>query len=81
VRIRPERVRTNIVQFELEPAAGISATELARRLHEERRIGLGTYPPDQLRALTHYWVGPAEIRSLVEALRGILAPAGERAAP
>jgi threonine aldolase len=72
VRLDPRRVRTNIVHFELAPAAIVRAGELVRRLHEEHGIRLGLYPPETLRALTHYWVGPDEVGSLVTAVRAVL---------
>jgi threonine aldolase len=72
VRIEPERVRTNIIHFELERSAALAADELVRRLHDEHRIGLGLYRSGLLRAVTHYWVGPTEVQALVRAVGDLL---------
>jgi len=72
IRIQPELVRTNIVLFGLKPDAGIGLEELDRRLTEEYRLPLTGYPPDLLRAITHYWVGKADVEALIEAVRSIL---------
>jgi threonine aldolase len=74
IRIKPERVRTNIVHFELDPAAGIGCGDLVRRVHDEHRIRLGADPTNRLRAVTHYWVGRKEVEALLEALRQVLEP-------
>jgi len=72
IRIEPERVQTNIVLFQLDPGLGMSGDELARRLEDEHRIGLGSYPPNHLRAVTHFWVGRDEVEALVRAVRALL---------
>ena len=71
IRLEPRRVRTNIVHFALEPELGTTRDELVERLHERHGVWLGTYPPNLLRAVTHYWVGPAEIDKLVSGLRDV----------
>jgi threonine aldolase len=75
VRIRPELVRTNIVQFGLEPGGTVGVEELEKRLREEHGILIGGYPPEMLRAVTHYWVGPADVQALIEAVGAVLAGA------
>jgi len=72
IRVDPASVKTNVVHFELTPESGLLPEELGRRLLEEHGIGLGIYPPELLRAVTHYWVGPAEVGALLDALRKIL---------
>jgi threonine aldolase len=73
VGVDPERVRTNIVHFELE--SGLPGCEEAiRRLREEQGILLGLYPPKYLRAVTHYWVGDGEVARLLSALKLVLQP-------
>jgi threonine aldolase len=71
VHVHAEAVQTNIVHFELEHD-GISPESLCVRLEEESGIGLGTYPPDLVRAVTHYWVGEKEVNALVDAIAAIL---------
>jgi len=72
IRVDPATVKTNIVHFELTAEVGLRPEELERRLLEEHGIGVGLYPPDLLRAATHYWVGPDEVGALLDALRKIL---------
>ena len=72
LRVDLESVETNIVHFELEHERRPSPEDLCARLANEYGIGLGTYPPDRLRAVTHYWVGEKEIEKLVEAIAAIL---------
>ena len=72
IRIQPELVRTNIVQFGLEPDVAIDLEELTQRLREEHQLLVGGYPPDTLRAVTHYWVGGSEVEALIGAVRSIL---------
>jgi threonine aldolase len=72
IRIEPERVRTNIVHFELGDEARIGGEALVRRLRDEQRVLLGAYSSNRLRAVTHYWVGRPEVESLVRGVRKIL---------
>jgi threonine aldolase len=72
IRIEPDRVRTNIVPFALEPGAAVDRAELIRRLRDEHRIGLGEDRGNGLRAVTHYWVGATEVETCLDAVRGIL---------
>jgi threonine aldolase len=74
IRIEPERVRTNIVHFELEAGAAVDSADLIRLLREEHRIELGKCHPKLLRAVTHFWVGRSEVEALVDAVRHILRP-------
>jgi threonine aldolase len=75
IRIDLERVRTNIVHFELEPGAGVTCPDLVRRLEEEHGILLGAYPTQRLRAVTHFWVGKDEVDSLVRAVGEVVGTA------
>jgi len=72
VRVHMETVQTNIVHFELEHGSRISPEALCARLDAEHGIGLGTYPPNLLRAVTHFWVGEKEVGALVDAIAAIL---------
>jgi threonine aldolase len=72
IRIKPQLVRTNIVQFGLEPGVAISLEELLKRLREEHRLLLVGYPPDMLRAVTHHWVGKTDVQLLIGALGSVL---------
>ena len=72
IRVDPTRVRTNIVHFELEPGVGIECGDLVQRLRDEYGIGLSLYPPNLLRAVTHYWIGPREVGTFLESIRDML---------
>jgi len=72
IRIDAERIRTNIVHFELDTGAGIDCRGLVRRLRDEYGIGVSLYPPDLLRAITHYWIGPREVETLLQSIRDVL---------
>jgi threonine aldolase len=75
VRLDPARVRTNIVHFELAPGCGLTRHDVVDRLRDEHGIGLGLYPPNLLRAVTHYWVGTAAVEALLAALSRLLGQA------
>ena len=71
--VKPEPIRTNIVHFKLEASVGLSPQELVDQLDRQHSMGLGTYPVDLLRAVTHYWLGPREVEMLLSAIRSVLA--------
>ena len=60
------------MHFELEPGVGIDCGDLVLRLRDEYGIGVSLYPPDLLRAITHYWIGPREVETLLESIRDVL---------
>ena len=72
LRVPQVRVRTNIVHFALAPEAGLTPDRLVAELRERYGVWLGEYPPSWLRAVTHYWVGPAEVDRLVMGIEEIL---------
>ena len=65
-------VRTNIVHFTLEPDCGRTADELIERLESEHGILLIPYHAGLLRAVTHYWIGEAEVKALLRGVRLVL---------
>jgi threonine aldolase len=71
IRIDPQRVRTNIVHFELDSRAAIAPEDLVRRLREDHRIWIGCYPSGLLRAVTHFWVGRGDVEALLDGIRGV----------
>ena len=73
LRVDPKAVETNIVQFSLEPGVGLTPGELCTRLAKDHQIWLGTDVGDRLRAVTHYWVGEAEVAQLLEAVATTIA--------
>ena len=46
--------------------------DLVQRLRDEYGIGLSLYPPNLLRAVTHYWIGPREVGTFLESIRDML---------
>lgn len=64
----PGRVRTNFVVFRVERDRGAFLTAL-----EDRGVLMGPYPHGQVRAVTHYGIGAADIDTTVAAVRGALA--------
>jgi threonine aldolase len=71
IRIEPQRVRTNIVMFELREDFGLDSPEFLRRLREEHAVWLSDYPPRTIRAVTHRWVGRPEVEALLQAVRAL----------
>jgi threonine aldolase len=69
------RIRTNFVFFDLLESAPIGPDELVRRLGSEYNIAMRPYPGyvRTFRAVTHYWVGPDQVRQVVDAMRALLA--------
>ena len=69
-RVDPDRVRTNIVYVDLDPA-GPSAGETVARLAEEG-LRVGATGPRQFRAVTHYGITEADIERALTALVRVL---------
>lgn len=74
VRIDLDKVRTNMVFFDLSLDAPLEPSVLADRLQKEYRILIRPYPGFQrkFRAVTHYWITREHIRQTVEAFRTLL---------
>jgi threonine aldolase len=72
-----ERVRTNIIFFEIEREAGTSAKDVAYFLRTKHNILVDVTGTNRIRAVTHYWVGKAEIDKLVHGLEKAIKYAGE----
>jgi len=70
VQVDPERVRTNIVYVDLDPA-GPSATETLARLAEEG-VQVGVTGPRQFRAVTHYGITGGDVENALKAFATIL---------
>jgi threonine aldolase len=69
-RMDPERVRTNIVYVDLDPA-GPSAAETVARL-AQAGVRVGATGPHQLRAVTHYGIGAPDIEKALTAFARVL---------
>jgi threonine aldolase len=73
IKLDPEEIRTNIIFFELDDNVPWPAGEVAARLREEGEVLLGVTGERGFRAVTHYWIGPSEVETLLHRLRLILA--------
>ena len=67
IRIEPERVKTNLVFFEIEPGCGL-AIQLAGAL-KEQGVLTGPMGGQRLRAVTHMDVTASDISSAVNSVR------------
>ncbi|RMG94734.1 MAG: low-specificity L-threonine aldolase [Chloroflexi bacterium] len=70
--IQPERVKTNIIFFELAAEVPMTADEVVNTLRQKANIWLSATNSRQFRAVTHYWVGQPEVNLLLETLAEIL---------
>lgn len=68
------RIRTNFVFFDLLDSAPLGPDELVKRLQTEYKIYIRPYPGflRTFRAVTHYWIQPEHVRTVVDALRAVL---------
>ncbi len=71
ILIDPETVKTNIVFFALADTVEQSSRDIVQALRKEN-IWLSGSGARRFRAVTHYWVGAAEVDRLLAALRHIL---------
>lgn len=73
VIIDPQNVKTNLVFFDLAEEVSLSADEVARQMQEKANIWAGVNGKKSFRAVTHYWIGTAEVQLYLETLQSILA--------
>jgi len=70
IAIDPEKVRTNIVVFEVT-SDRISAAQLVVALLE-RSVKMIAFGPTQIRAVTHYGIDTADIETSIAAIRTVM---------
>jgi threonine aldolase len=70
--VEPDRVRTNLVFFHLDPESGVAAPDLVRRLRDEFGVWVGGEGRKRLRAVTHYWIGEKEVRAFLDGAAAIM---------
>ena len=75
VRVDLDKVRTNMVFFELADDVPLSSETVADRLRETAGVWLGTNGPRGFRAVTHYWIDADDVRVLLDGLENVLAQA------
>ncbi len=67
-----DMVRTNMVFFNLADEVPLSGREVVEQLCDRSNIWLGTHGQRRFRAVTHFWIGQAEIELFLQTLRTIL---------
>jgi threonine aldolase len=72
IHVEVETVKTNMVFFALDEGVPLTAVDYLTQLRQRANIWLGDIGPRHFRAVTHYWIGPAEIELFVETTRDIL---------
>lgn len=72
IEVDMELVNTNMLYFSLHDDAPITATEMTQKLRDQANIWVGGRYTNHFRAVTHYWVGEAEVALFVETLRAIM---------
>jgi threonine aldolase len=73
IEVDMELVKTNMVFFSLRRDVPCTANDIAQKLGEEANIWVGGRGPRHFRAVTHYWIGEAEVALFVETLSDIMA--------
>ena len=71
--IDPQNVKTNLVFFRLAEEVSLSADDVAQKMQEKANVWAGATGAKSFRAVTHYWIGAAEIQLYLETLQSILA--------
>ena len=75
VRVDVDKVRTNMVFFDLTDDVPLSSETVADRLRQTAGVWLGTNGPRGFRAVTHYWIGPNDVAVFLGGLENVLARA------
>jgi threonine aldolase len=72
IHVDVDRVMTNMVFFELADDVPVSADTIAQRMQEKANIWVGAESGRHFRAVTHYWIGSAEVDAFLTTLRAVL---------
>ncbi|TVQ06800.1 MAG: threonine aldolase [Leptolyngbya sp. DLM2.Bin27] len=72
IEIDPTVVETNMVFFDLAADIAVTPEHLIKTLRTDYGLYLGGYGDRTLRAVTHYWIEPAQVDRLVNAIRAIV---------
>jgi threonine aldolase len=72
--VEPAAMRTNMVFMHLSPDAPLTAEQLVDRLHRDYNIIISARPNGRdIRLVTHYWITPERVQTVLGALRALLA--------
>jgi len=74
LRADTERIRTNIVFFDLEEHPALDAAGLADTLRERHGVLVGLDTGRRLRAVSHYWIDDEAVDRLIAACEAVLHP-------
>ncbi|MEM7116678.1 MAG: low-specificity L-threonine aldolase [Chloroflexota bacterium] len=66
-----DKIKTNIVFFELDEEIPLTRQDVVQQLRERANVLVGGYD-QRFRAVTHYWTGKREVDILLETMRNIL---------
>ena len=72
IDVDPDLVLTNIVFFDLNNDVDLTAEALVGMMRARANIWLDVDDEKRMRIVTHYWVGEAEIKLLLDQLEEIL---------
>ena len=75
ISVDVDRVRTNMVFFQLTDDVPLSSEQVANRLCESAGVWLGTDGPRGFRAVTHYWIDAGDVQVFLSGLETVLARA------
>lgn len=70
--IDPQNVKTNLVFFNLADHLPLSAVEVGDQMKQKANIWAGDMGGKSFRAVTHYWIGSADIQLYLDTIRSIL---------
>ena len=73
VRVDVDKVRTNMVFFDLADDVALSSEEVADQLRQTANVWLGTNGPRGFRVVTHYWIDADDVGVLLDGLEKVLA--------
>lgn len=69
IEVELDVIRTNMVFFSLSDDVPFSAQEVAAGMSAAANVWVSTVGPRTFRAVTHYWIGRAEVEVFLESLR------------
>jgi len=75
INVNPQQVKTNMVFFGLNDDVALSTEEVIHRLCQRANIWLSESGVRRFRAVTHYWISPADVQLFLHTLSAILSEA------
>jgi threonine aldolase len=75
IEIEPDMIKTKIVFFGLRDDVPFTRADFVKALRQKANIWLGTSGRDRFRAVTHYWIGEAEVQLFLQTVAELLSKA------